>query len=179
MMVIGTHWERESDYYIWLRDLVGNRRKYNRLLRQLDSIQYSWLFSLDENRSAGGINLRSEYAWNTNTEVDDVREGPCTVLEMLIGVASHMEDQLEVSTSDCFWMLIENLGLDQYEDGDYDPRKVESIIQAWLNHNYKSNGVGSIFPLKHYSGDCRNLDIWSQMNAWISENYPADESWLN
>jgi hypothetical protein len=167
-----------SDYYLWLDSLV-NDGNHELLIRYLHSQPYRWQFTLDENRAAGGINLRSEYAWNTSTEVEDVREGPCTVLEMLVGVASHMEDQLEISTSDCFWMLIENLGLDKYEDDDYNPREVECIIDSWLNHNYKSNGVGSIFPLKRYQGDCRNLDIWSQMNAWISENYPADESWLN
>ena len=32
---------RESDYYIWLRDLVGNRRGYKKLLKQLDTIPFT------------------------------------------------------------------------------------------------------------------------------------------
>lgn len=169
---------RESDYYIWLRELVGDRRKYKKLLQHLDTIPYTWIFTLDENRAAGGTNLRREYAWDTSTDTDDVRNGPCTVLEMLIGVASHMEDQIGRDVSDCFWMIIENLCLDQFDDSNYDPQGVESIIKTWLNHDYESNGAGSIFPLRNYPGDCRNLDIWSQMNAWISENFPSDDSWL-
>ena len=170
---------RESDYYIWLRELVGVRRKYKTLLKHLDRIPYTWMFTLDMNRAAGGTNLRREYAWDTSTNEEDVRVGPCTVLEMLIGVATHMEDQTGRATSDCFWMLIENISLDKYDDNNYDPRGVERIIKAWLNHDYDANGAGSIFPLKNYPGDCRNLDIWSQMNAWISENFPSDDSWLN
>ena len=54
---------RESDYYIWLRDLVGNRNGYKKLIKQLDTIPFTWIFALDENRAAGGINLRSKYAW--------------------------------------------------------------------------------------------------------------------
>lgn len=169
---------RESDYYIWLRELVGYRT-YKKLLKHLDTIPYTWIFTLDENRAAGGMNLRREYAWDTSTNEDDVRVGPCTVLEMLIGVASHMEDQTGTPVSDCFWMLMENLSLDQYDDSNYNSKGVEEIIEKWLGHNYSSNGAGSLFPLRNYPGDCRNLDIWSQMNAWISENFPSDNSWLN
>lgn len=170
---------RESDYYIWLRNLVGNRHGYKKLIKQLDTMPYTWIFALDENRAAGGVNLRSEYAYETSTDVEDVRVGPCTVLEMLIGVANHMVDQLSCDIETWFWTLIGNLCLDQFDDDNYDPRGVEFIIQSWLNHKYLANGAGSIFPLEHYSGDCRNIDIWSQMNAWINENYPSDDSWLN
>ena len=170
---------RESDYYIWLRNLVGNRRGYSKLIKQLDSIPFEWIFSLDENRAAGGINLRSKYAYDTSTNEEDIRTGPCTVLEMLIGVAGHMEDQLANDIETWFWVLIENLCLDQFDDNNYDPRGVEYLVQSWLHRRYRKNGAGSIFPLKHYPGDCRNLDIWSQMNAWINENYPTDDSWLD
>ena len=170
---------RESDYYIWLRELTGNRRDYEKLIKQLDEIRYKWIFALDENRAAGGVNLRREFAYATSTMEEDVRVGPCTVLEMLIGVASHMQDQLCCDIETWFWTLIENLTLDQFDDYHYDSRGVEFIVMTWLNHKYCENGVGSIFPLEHYSGDCRNIDIWSQMNAWINENYPSDDSWLN
>lgn len=170
---------RESDYYIWLRDLVGTQGRYYKLVKQLDKIPYTFIFALDENRAAGGTNLRGKFAYEASMDVDDVRVGPCTVLEMLIGVAEHMEDQLGCDVSTWFWQLIQNLCLDQFDDYNYDPRGVEFIVNSWLNHNYRPNGEGSIFPLQNYTGDCRNLDIWSQMNAWISENYPSDDSWLN
>lgn len=170
---------RESDYYIWLRDLVGNRKNYKKLIKQLDTIPYTWIFELDGNRSAGGLNLRDKFVYESSTDSDDIRNGPCTVLEMLIGVAEHMEDQIPESIRDCFWILIRNLGLDLYSDDNYDAQRVEGIVSIWLNHEYKSNGRGSIFPLKYYQGDCRNIDIWPQMNAWINETYPDNNSWIN
>lgn len=170
---------RESDYYIWLRKLVGNRMDYRKLIKQLDTIPFEWIFALDENRAAGGTNLRREYAYETSVFEEDVRTGPCTVLEMLIGVAKDMEDQLACDVETWFWQMMENLCLDQFDDDNYDARGVEYIVNTWLHREYMRNGAGSLFPLKDYSGDCRNLDIWSQMNAWINENYPANDSWLN
>ena len=170
---------RESDYYIWLRDLVGNRRGYKKLIKQLDTIPFRFIFALDENRSCGGVLLRSKYAYETSMNDDDVRLGPCTVLEMLIALAGHMEDQLTCDVETWFWTLIGNLCLDQFTDDNYDARGVEYLVDTWLNRKYEPNGAGSIFPLKEYTGDCRNLDIWSQMNAWINENYPSDDSWLD
>lgn len=169
---------RESDYYIWLRDIVGNIGDYDLLIKQLDRIPFEWVFALDENRAAGGILLRSRYANDFSVDDEEVRTGPCTVLEMLIALADHMVDQLGADTSRWFWQLIENLHLDAYDDYNYDARCVESIILSWLLRDYEGDGEGSIFPLKAYSGDCRNLDMWSQMNAWISENYPTDDSWI-
>ena len=174
---------RESDYYIWLRDLVGNREGYSLLLKQLDSIPFTWIFALDENRSAGGILLRGRYAYEFSVDEDDVRKGPCTVFEMLIALAGHMAEQLdetiEPQIGKWFWVLVHNLHLDKFDDDNYDARGVDYIISCWLNRNYTEKGEGSLFPLKDYSGDCRNLDIWSQMNAWINENYPVDNSWLH
>ena len=170
---------RESDYYIWLRDLVGNRRGYKKLIKQLDQIPFTWAFTLDANRAAGGVELRNRYASETSTFEEDIRQGPCTVLEMLIALAGHMEDQLSCDVETWFWQLIDNLCLDQFSDDNYDARGVEYLVNTWLNRNYSSNGAGSIFPLNNYPGDCRNLDIWSQMNAWINENYPSDDSWLD
>lgn len=169
---------RESEYYIWLRDITGNRRHYKKLIKQLDEINFFWIFALDENRAAGGINLRRKFAYETSTNVEDVRVGPCTVLEMLIGVTIHMEDQLGGSLEEWFWVLINNLHLDKFDDYEYDERGVIYIIDTWMNRTFMKDGEGSLFPLKDYPGDCRNIDIWSQMNAWINENYPSDNSWL-
>ena len=171
---------RESDYYIWLRDLVCRSRfGYDKLLTLLDNTEYVWIFSMDENRSYGGMNLRGQFSEETSTNEDDIRVGPCSVLEMLIGVADKMDSQLDFGLDRCFWILIDNLGLGEFNDRRFNEYKVKSIVNTWLNHDYTSDGVGSIFPLKHYQGDCRNLDIRAQMNAWINENYPETDDWLN
>lgn len=170
---------RESGYYIWLRDLVGNRQDYRHLVKQLDSMEYVYIFTMDANRAAGGMNLRTKFAYEASMDDDDVRTGPCTVLEMLIGVSMHMVDTLSCDIETWFWTLMDNLSLTRFDDDDYDSRGVEYIVNTWLHHKYCKDGTGSIFPLKNYPGDCRNMDVWTAMNAWILENYPVDDSWLN
>lgn len=167
-----------SDYYLWLDSLVQDGN-HEQLIRYLHQCPYRWQFILDENRAAGGLNLRNKFAYDNSIMVTDINEGPCSVLEMLIAVAENMTDYLTMDIYDWFWDLLRNLGLDKFDDYHFDERGVNYILNTWLDRNYDSKGNGSLFPLKNYPGDCRNLDIWGQMNAWIEENYPHDESWLD
>lgn len=166
-----------SDYYNWLDSLVQDGN-HEQLIRYLYEQPYRWQFTLDENRAAGGLNLRSKYAYEFGVAVSDVGSGPCSVLEMLIALSDRMVETLTMDISDWFWTLIGNLGLDQFYDDHFDARGVDYILDVWLDRKYEANGNGSIFPLTRYSGDCRNLDTWGQMNAWIAENYPHNDSWL-
>ena len=159
-----------SDYYIWLKNIVW-KPGYNNLIKQLDEIVYQWSLESDANRAAGGENLRYSFAYETSTNEEDVRVGPCTVLEMLIGVSSHISDQTGWEIKDCFWMLMDNLGLTKCDDNHYNQDYVYDVINGWLNRNYLPNGWGSLFPLNDYQGDCRNLSVWDQMNAWIYEKF--------
>ena len=167
-----------SDYYIWLNSLVQDGN-HEQLIRYLYEHEYRWQFVLDENRAAGGLNLRNQYAYEFGIDISDIGSGPCSVLEMLIALSSRMTEILSMDIHDWFWDLLKNLGLDQFDDRHFDERGVAYILNMWLDRQYDSQGNGSLFPLKSYQGDCRNLDIWGQMNAWIDENYPHDDSWLN
>lgn len=166
-----------SDYYLWLDSLV-NDGNHSKLIRFLYETPYRWQFTLDQNRAAGGINLRRKFAYDNCIDLQDVGTGPCSVLEMLIALAERMTEILTMDIWDWFWDLIHNLGLDQFDDVHFDERGVNYILNVWLDRGYDSHGNGSIFPLTDYQGDCRTLDIWGQMNAWISENYPHTDEWL-
>lgn len=166
-----------SDYYLWLLSLVDDG-DHQTLLRYLYEHPYTWQFTLDENRAAGGINMRNRYANENGIDPQDVGTGPCSILEMLIALAERMVELLTIDIYTWFWQLIKNLGLDKFDDGRFDERGVSYILSVWLNRAYDSAGTGSLFPLKAYSGDCRNLDTWGQMNAWIAENYPHSDNWL-
>lgn len=166
-----------DDYYLWLDSLV-NDGNHNMLIRYLYEYPYRWQFTLDANRAAGGINLRSEFAYDQAIEVSDVHSGPCSVLEMLIALSKRMVEILTMDICDWFWDLIHNLGLDRFDDSHFDENGVDYILNVWLNRAYDSHGNGSLFPLHAYGGDCRNLDIWGQMNAWIEEHYPHTSGWL-
>ena len=45
-------------------------------------------------------------------------------------------------------------------------------LQIWMQRCFKSDGNGSIFPLKCAKKDQRGVEIWYQMQAYIAENYP-------
>ena len=166
-----------SDYYLWLESLV-NDGNHSVLIRYLYEVEYRWQFTLDRNRAAGGLNLRSKYAYENSIDICDVGQGECSVLEMLISVSENMVDILNEDIGTWFWVLLTNLGLDQFTDRCFNEGEVNYILNTWLDRDYRSNGYGSLFPLSRYNGDCRNLDTWSQMNAWIAENYPHSNSWL-
>ena len=166
-----------SDYYLWLESLV-NDGNHSRLIRYLYEQPYRWQFTLDENRAAGGLNLRRRYACENGINLQDVGVGPCSILEMLIALADRMVEILTMDIWDWFWDLMYNLGLDRFDDVNFDEDGVNYILCIWLDRGYDSHGNGSLFPLREYKGDCRNLDIWGQMNAWIEENYPHDSDWL-
>jgi len=174
---------RESDYYYWLTSLIRlkeNHPNYTNLIKQLDSIEYVYILANDKNRECGGRKLRERYADEYSIDDDDIRSNqPSTVLEMLIAVADHMVDILDSDIERWFWVLIDNLYLTQSTDDNYDSNRVDFIIMSWMNREYLPNSSGSLFPLKQYSGDYRTLDIWSQMNAWINENYPSNRHWLD
>lgn len=167
-----------SDYYLWLDSLV-NDGNHESLIRYLYEQPYRWQFTLDENRAAGGINLRRTFAYENGVELKDVGFGPCSVLEMLIALAGRMTDMLTMDIFDWFWSLISNLKLDRFDDGHFDERGISYILNVWLDRKYDERGNGSLFPLRGYSGDCKNLDIWTQMNIWIAENYPHTDDWLH
>lgn len=167
-----------SDYYLWLVSLVDDS-DHEQLLRYLYEKPFKWQFALDENRAAGGINLRRTFAYQNGVDLQDVGNGPCSTLEMLIALSDRMVELLTMDIFDWFWEMMRNLNLDQYNDCNFDERGIDYILEVWLNRSYDSNGNGSPFPLRNYSGDCRNLDIWGQMNAWIAENYPHTDDWLD
>lgn len=166
-----------SDYYLWLESLV-NDGNHSKLIRYLYESPYRWQFTLDENRAAGGLNLRGKFAYENGINIQDVGVGPCSILEMLIALADRMVEILTMDIGDWFWDLMRNLGLDRFDDAHFDEGGINYILNVWLDRHYDEHGNGSLFPLREYPGDCRNLDIWGQMNAWISENFPHTDDWL-
>jgi hypothetical protein len=162
-------------YSDWLKDQIKDHvhdiKNFNKLLDNLDLINYRWRFVMDENRALSGENLRKEYSYISGVFLDDVREGPASVFEVLVGVARNMAEQTEIETGDMFWLMMRNLGLDKLTDDVYNWRVVERVINPWLDGEFSPNGKGSPFPLKDYEADATHLDLYSQMNIYIHENF--------
>ena len=174
---------RRITYFEYLVNIVGRAYEYRDLLHCLHDITfYSWIPN-DDNRGSDGEHLREMF-------LDEV--GPhgspslpnrlCTVLEMLIGVAFRLEfdlvgGQYERPVSDWFWILVDNLGLERYDDVVFAlteeiDAEVREKVRILLERRYESDGNGGLFPLKRPQKDQRKVEIWYQMSAWVIQNYP-------
>lgn len=150
------------------------------LLRGLEAIEFYALIPNDDNRASDGLQLRDNYI-DEGGAAQALPSGSCSVLEMLIGLSNRLVLETESSkwekpVDKWFWILIDNLNLSRLltftpmsEQAISD--NIEWTITNLLERNYKSNGEGGLFPLKHTNQDQRRIEIWYQMTAYIIENY--------
>lgn len=185
-----------KNYFMWLCSKVGRADDYYFLLKRLFKRNFYSIVPNDDNRALDGLDLRHQFNdefgcadWAVNIvdgEVMDANlDGPCTVLEMLIGLAWRCEwammhdDDYGDRTSYWFWQMIKNIGLDEFSDDTYDSSfdiEVDRIIDIAIERRYSRYGKGGFFPLKNYKrnsyDDQRNVELWYQLSNWLNENYP-------
>lgn len=174
--------EIQTDYFQWLCGLVNLDHGYWILARRLYDKEFYWSVPNDDNRAADGEKLREIFADETLYSDYTSLEKPCSILEMMIGLAIRIEDILcDPDDDDCikmreiFWEMLINLDLDIYNDMDYaklgGEYKVEKILIALLERTYEKSGRGGLFPLKSSRNDQRKVEIWYQMSSYLLENY--------
>ena len=157
----------DPDHSFWgLADILFERKFY-------------WSVTNDKNRSQDGLELRKDYYRLTGCDLYD-ELGECTVLEMLIALAMRIDfnlsqpDDTEDLTVVWFWEMIENLGIEDFEDEDFFGRdsvkRINFVLNRWLDRRFGYSGEGSPFPLKHPIGDQRKTEIWYQMQYYLVEN---------
>lgn len=178
-------------YFCWLIRLIGNEYielNYQKLLWKLYITDYIWELDYDKNRAADGLFLRRLFEKETHLHnVSDAVFGssvmapikPCSVLEMLIALARKAEDDIMHDpiygdrSGLWFWTMLENLGLDIYDDYYYFESEIDKILDIFLHHRYQNNGSGGAFPIISNTRDLRKTDLWWQMNAYLEEHYPV------
>ncbi len=177
-----THWD---EYHEWLYRQVtdSEHENYSMLLSQLDCIWFYSILANDDNRAADGRDLRYEFCDDMDYAyelIDDELNDPCTVLEMLVALAKRCENQLMWDpdlgdrTHVWFWKFIDNLGLGDESDDNWDEEsseKVDYYVDKLLGRDYFRDGFGGLFPLKHAKKDQRKVEIWYQLQNWLMENY--------
>lgn len=173
----------EDAYYSWLVELIGDkyvRTNYQRLLWKLYITDYIWELDYDRSRATDGLCLRREYGRATNMFVDvALQTKPCSVLEMAIALARRAEHDImyDPSYGDrsgmWFWTMMQNLGLDIYDDWNWYENEVDKILDVFLHHRYERSGLGGAFPVHSTSRDLTKTDLWWQMNAYLEEHYPV------
>lgn len=168
---------KEADYLKWLCDKVpsdfGNRT-YKKLLKALQSHDFTYTMEMDENRAVQGAYLRQEYADEKCLDDCWMASYPCTVLEMMIALARISEertmkdDDYGNRTGKWFWDMIASIGLMEMDDNEYDDKFVQDKIQRLLDRDYSPNGQGGLFTIPNAAIDLRTVDIWYQAQWYFA-----------
>lgn len=171
-------------YFKFLYSIVDEdgSREYDKLLNELHGIDFYSLIPNDDNRGEDGKQLRERFEDEEGGPqgLSLSHDKPCTVLEMLIGLAYRLEFESanspwEKTPEEWFWILLDNLGLGWCDNKTLLQMKNTDIIHQkigiLLDRRYESDGNGGLFPLKNQRKDQRCIEIWYQMSAYIIENY--------
>jgi len=183
------------DYFDWLYDqvcyddLTEIRRlpTYHELLWRLYQTEFYWMSycPLDENRAKDGVYLRRTYiAENAYPQdlfnAEPFSTMPCSVLEMMIGLAVRCEENIMCNdskgdrTGQWFWNMLTSLGLEKLNDERWyelaSPEKtVDKKLQIFLDRQYKPNGKGGLFTVKNPRTDLSKIEIWRQMHMYLGQ----------
>lgn len=166
-------------YLDWLKNQVEyfDGPRHNQLLNKLHDLPFTPIIERDENRAYDGIHLRDEYFDEYGDDAYIIDTG-CSFLEFLVALARRMNYIYarvdEDRTADCFWMLIDNLGIyysDEIDASFFKKREkyVEFAVKNVNDRSYQENGRGGLFPLRHPRTNQRNVEIWYQMNQYLNE----------
>lgn len=170
--------EIRNDYFAWLYDIVCGKKlpqiSYKKLLMHLHNIEFRCVLSRDLNRVADGENLRYRFATiqphdDLANYVMDCLDEPCSVLELMIGLAIRCEEQIMDDpsygdrTSQWFWRMIVNMGLGAMRDERYDRAAVDIAVNTMMDRAYDQDGRGGLFTVKNCDRDLRTVEIWHQM----------------
>ena len=171
-----------DEYFEWLSYVVCGEQyegevSYRKLLAHLHEVEFTYILPMDENRAGNGINLRYRWALDIDEDTDyilDVLDGPCSVLEMMVALALHCEENIMDDpkygnrTGQWFWGMVNNLGLGAMYDKLYDERYVDEVITRFLNREYERDGRGGLFTIKNCKYDLRDVEIWHQLSWYLS-----------
>lgn len=176
-------------YFDWLRSecftLPGERRTYEGVLRQLHDIPFTYLIWSDENRAGDALSFR-QYEFLEFQDglagIDPLVLGHWataapSVLEVLLGCARRWAYMFGGNVPFYFNHMFRNMGYDQFQGrvlDAADTHRVRVLTDRWLSRQFLANGMGSPFPVTdgfNPTPDMRQLDIWSQMNAYSAEHF--------
>jgi hypothetical protein len=165
-------------YLEWLILQVGGVEidDIHPLCTQMHQKEFIWFVANDDNRIQDALDLRLEYLYESNLDVpsDALRLVHVSVLEVLVALSRRMEFFVNGHANHWAWVLVKNLNLENYR-GRLTPSKRDEIDQILDNlvwRRYEPNGWGGFFPLAWPNEDQTKIEIWYQLQNWISEQHP-------
>ena len=170
------NWGKKGVNYLnWLSEIAipdaDQRDLYQKLLLGLYSEDFYWSVKNDGNRAGDGENLR--WIFEDETGLICEKEGPCSVLEMLVALARDCENEIMYDpdegdrTGVWFWEMIENLGLGEMDDWCFDLDQFDVVMRRFLDRKYGADGDGGPFYICGFRGDMRRIELWYQLNFYM------------
>ena len=170
-------------YWQWLCNIVGldSIKTHSYLLGFLFSELFCAFCEDDYSRVQDAIDLRETFCSNDPRErlyfpVFSENMGPANVLEVLVAFCIRIENDIacdprnEPNPGKWFWIMMENLGLTQYDDNHFNEDVVREIVNQFLERYFMPDGHGGLFIFKNPAVDARELSLWEQLCAYINEN---------
>ena len=178
-------YDLEDEYYVWLCVSIKANRDANttyvELTRALYNKDFKWHVPNDDNRAIEARNLREKFCESIGIEYDyEYWDRPANMLELIIALAYRCENIMvdmadEKEMSDWFWIMMQNCGLEKFDDNIWEHSNadyvVEEILNKIINRKYQKNGRGGLFPMRKDTKDQRKVELWYQMNTYLVENY--------
>lgn len=176
-----TQYQLIDEYFEWLYNTVCKSRypeemSFRKLLMFLHDTEFTYFIPKDENRADDGIRLRHRFIRSCGYPdiYEDYLIGPCSVLEMMIALAIICEEHIMDDpaygdrTSQWFWQMIVSMGLGGMHDEFFDKHKVHNIVMRFLDREYKPDGRGGLFTIRHCEQDLREVEIWVQFCWYLN-----------
>ena len=162
-----------EDYFCWLADQVSSDGRFYQSLRVLFHMEFLDLVDNDANRIGDGLLVRERYLEESGVDPEDLI-GPCSMLEMLIGLLERIQWEMTDEVNDnslerWFSEVMGNIGIGAYEE---DRGKIFQTIKDVRDRRYRRDGSGGFFPLNNPIRDQRGVELWYQMNSYLIEKYP-------
>lgn len=176
--------EFKTAYLRWLESQLKDEtdapdKTFWDLLNLMFEKQFGWLdhVPMDRNRMVDGLDLRVEFSYiyrpRPSAAVID-RLGPCSFLEVLIGLSRRLAFVAGGQAPGWSWQLLGNLEMQRLSD-PMTPAKAhraQEIMDRVIERTYNEDGNGGFFPLAWPQEDQRTVELWYQLNSFAEELHP-------
>ena len=168
----------DEPYYEWLISQIefpkSFKKSFYELLEYLHQTEFIWIIDGDDNRIQDGKDLRIEFVNKhdvPNLFPELEFKEYVSVLEIIIAVSRIVEFIAGGEAPGWAWRLIDNLRLNNFYDplNKYKRTQLYEILETLIWRTYERNGQGGFFPLISPEEDQTKIEIWYQLNAYVSE----------
>ncbi len=170
----------QEAYFHWLVPQVkgDGPKTYWDLLRLMFQKEFVWMpqTPLDDNRLYDGLELRTEFLLAADAPRFISPDGfeACSFLEMLVALSRRLSFEAGGDAPGWAWQLVTNLELHKLSDplGPRRKAQVDEVLDRVIWRNYNPDGTGGLFPLAWPEANQKEVELWYQMAAYVSEMHP-------